>query len=81
MSEFIKLNLISEENREVGTYDERERTYECPCSEGVVVWSKEKPNGSGFGYQATFSDVFWKCKKCEEKYNFMSGSAYLKKES
>ena len=47
----------------------------------LLFGPKEKPNGSGFGYQATFSDVFWKCKKCEEKYNFMSGSAYLKKKN
>ena len=79
MSEFIKLKLISEENREVGTYDERERTYECPCSEGVVVCPKKNRMVQVLVIKQLFLMYFGNVKNVRKKYNFMSGSAYLKK--
>lgn len=67
----IKLNLISEERiTEQYDYDETVRTYSCPCGKGKVIWSKERPNGHGTGYQATFSDVFCQCDDCKTKYDF-----------
>lgn len=72
----IELKLLSEKFIEGVTYDERVRTYSCPCGEGEVVWSKERPNGKGFGYQATFSDAFCYCDKCKGTYDFSSNKGY-----
>ena len=71
MSQKIPLPLLSDETREISSdYNERIRTYSCPCGLGKVVWSKEKPNGRGYGYQATFSDIFCYCETCKDKYDF-----------
>ena len=40
MNDRVELELISDETHENGTYDERVRTYKCPCGQGTVVWSK-----------------------------------------
>lgn len=80
MSDYFDLELISDETKSSGyDYDERIRRYKCPCGKGDVVWSKEKPNGNGSGYHATFSDVFWYCDICEPKYDFWVGQVKLKK--
>jgi len=79
MNEFFELKLISDETKEESyDYDERVRIYECPCGKGTVIWSKERPNGKGFGYQATFSDTTCLCKDCESKYEFRGGRAKIK---
>lgn len=46
-------------------YDEHKITYRYPCGKGTVVWSKERPNGNGSGYQAPYTDLFVYCKDCE----------------
>lgn len=67
----MKLKIISEDVVKLsGGYDEKIRTYECPCGKGQIIWSKEIPNGEGFGMQSTFSDVFFRCDDCESKYDF-----------
>ena len=72
----IKLEQLSTEIHEGATYDDTIRTYKCPCGEGTVVWSKERPNGNGFGYQATFSDAFCYCENCKENYDVNSWKGY-----
>ena len=76
MNDRVELELISDETHENGTYDERVRTYKCPCGQGTVVWSKERPNGSGYGYEATFSDAFCYCDNCEDKYDVSKWKGY-----
>ena len=77
MEEKITLTLLSDETQIKGDYDERIRKYSCPCGEGEVIWSKERPNGRGYGYQATFSNIFCYCDNCKEKYDF-SDKGYAK---
>ncbi|HEM5315032.1 hypothetical protein [Streptococcus suis] len=76
MDNRIELELISTETHEVGSYDETVRTYKCPCGKGTVVWSKERPNGSGYGYQATFSDAFCRCEDCKDLYDVEKWKGY-----
>lgn len=70
MNDEIELELISDETHVQGTYDVRDRKYCCPCGKGILLLSKERPNGSGYGYEATYSDVFCYCDDCKEKYEF-----------
>ena len=65
MEEKITLTLLSDETRVNGDYDERIRKYSCPCGKGEVIWSKERPNGSGYGYQAIF---FYNYLRGKERY-------------
>ena len=70
MTTRIPLTLLSDETHEIsGNYVERIGTYRCPCGSGKVVWSKERPNG-GYGYQATFSDIFCPGDTCKGIYAF-----------
>ena len=78
MEEKITLTLLSDETQINGDYDERIRKYSCPCGEGEVIWCKERPNGRGYGYQATFSNIFCYCDNCKENYDF-SDKGYAKK--
>lgn len=67
----MKLKIISENVIRLNDgYDEKIIKYECPCGKGEIVWSKETPNGEGFGMQSTFSDVFFRCDDCKSKYDF-----------
>lgn len=74
----ISLELISEEIRETYDYIIIDKKYKCPCGEGYVLFSKEKPNGNGFGYQATFIDYICNCDNCKKQYDFRQGNAYTK---
>lgn len=72
----LHLELISEENCESYDYDERVRTYNCPCGEGTVVWSYERSNGNGFGHRSSFSDVFCYCDNVKHKYDVKTWKGY-----
>lgn len=59
---YLKLEQISEKYRDLHDgYTERNITYVCPCGNGTILWSKERPNGVN---GATFSDVFCYCDDC-----------------